>query len=1117
MLNEEYSNKYIKSIDENNELYNFLQLSIETNKELLNKKISSLDKDLEYEYTLINEELSKYQQDAINRYREQENIFISKTKNLERNKKINKEELYKIIRSINKKRIGANHKYNSIANDICSKNEQEQLKFKHSNESSIEKNIYDKSVITQEALEKTKNLDEEIKLLESNKRQIISKKEKQISQNTINLNNIITQIGIEYGNRLKYGNIPYEIKSNKLIDEIQDNEETYNNIEEKILTEFKSLLQENDNEIELLRDSHKEVLDAYLASIKKIKKEFNSKLQKEINIIDKKISTAYSNQNPTNKKETVTLIKKLVGEKKEFIKKQNILKHNKIKEIKAIHLEYELDYIAKYEELRSKKSEWEAIKSSAMKNVNYERVYHHERINSELKLVNSEKDSFANQDHYEEIKEIYNKRLEFELDNESIRYEINEIELEIFTDKLQTIHKKDVIEAQKGLNTDLCDVDLEYQNNSIKNRIDYFNVKSMLDIKKESIINEFEKLFATENTEYEKIKYAYYNSCDNIQYQIYKNNNEWASILIDEDVKFHQDLFEAERIRKTAKNDQQKNLLINQHNHQENLLHIQLYEDRLEIEITLLIDLYKTYFQIMKNITDFESKFNELICSLHQSVFEQHKEEIIILLELIRQIKFDILKNYFIKEIQIINMRLNFEKSIKYYKQIETTKNELTNILLESNNKINKINQRIASNENTLLHTVETINSLKKKVFELNIGLITGKIRRTNVLETRKQISNIRENIKLLQKQISANKINIRKLNSLKKRLDEELSKKESMYKLRFEKMQRTQKNEERTYRYLTDLIETQYYKLENFLNLCGQIISSNKYKFNSISNSKTKINEINYEILSYSENYYDVRLNKFETLFKKQYNIQKEIYNKNYQRYCKELKRTINIENKEYQTNITTLTNAHNLTKETLIKQAKHDENKLLNELKKINEEHHNNLKEHQLKMKEISDKKEFELLCHNENCQMHLNHYNENTEKIVNEYMTKIKEIKAKYQQIISQLTFKYSQALKRVKAQQVSDLLLMKNNKTNIKNEYKENTKKTNGKIKKIVQDDKFTKARHEENQKIRYKLYLLNQKNTKKEFFAQTREITKKCNARIAALRKSFKKEFQRKKD
>ena len=81
----------------------------------------------------------------------------------------------------------------------------------------------------------------------------------------------------------------------------------------------------------------------------------------------------------------------------------------------------------------------------------------------------------------------------------------------------------------------------------------------------------------------------------------------------------------------------------------------------------------------------------------------------------------------------------------------------------------------------------------------------------------------------------------------------------------------------------------------------------------------------------------------------------------------------------------------------------------------------------------------------------------------------------------------------------------------------NEYKENIKKTNNRIKKNTQDEKRLKATYEENKRISYRLYILNQKNTKKEFDIQTKQIIKRANSRIRLLKKAFIREFKNKRD
>ena len=1117
ILYEEYSNKYIEAIYEINESYDLFKSSIELNNETLVKQIEDLDTFLQTQYNDINDDCLKYQQEAISRYKEQENIFLHKTKNLTLNKQINKDELYNKMLIINKKRISSNQNYNNIANDLSSINEQEQLKFKHSLESSVEKYNYDNSVINEDYNEKIIDLDEEIKEFENKQRQLIQSKEREIIDNSIQLNNIITQLGIEFSNRLKYAFIPYDIKSNKFLDELSENEKTYNSIEEQVLSEFKTMLQKNDDEIEILREEHKRFVDEYLSQLKMLKISYNNIIQKEVTAINRKIAGATSNQSSSTKKEINEIIKKLVIEKKEFLKKHKKEKEDKIKKLKENYLLYELNYIERYEQLRSKKSECEAIKSSAMKNINYERVYHHERINSEIRLINSEKESFSTQDHYEEIKEIYNNRMNFEIENEKVKYIINEIELDIYIEKILNKYKKDKITAERDYSASLCKVDLEYQEETIKTRIDYFNVKTMLDIKKESIINEFEKLYAAENIAYEEIKHTFYNTCDNIQYEIYKNNNSLVFKLIDEDVKLQQELSEIEKNHRKALNQLEKNRLKNENNYQENLLRVKLYEDRLEIEKSMISNLYENHLILMKNVCDFEFILHDLISKITFEEFNKNKKEIMISLELIRQIKLDILKNYLNKEVLIINTRLNFEKGIKFNIQIENAKKGLDDSLKNLQVKFEKNEQLITSHRNTILLSFETIRKYKTEILKLNKELIKNRFKKDKSRNIIKQIKEYKENISLIEKQIKANKTNLKKLNILKFQQKEEKLQKEKMYNLRIDKIKRTQANEEKIYNYIIKMIEKQYNSIKNEILTCGQIVSIFKYNYEFVEVAKAKISDINNEILYLFENYFDLHMAKFIELFERQSEFQKDIYTKNYDRYCKDLKNSTEIERKEYQTSITTATNAYTSVIDTMKRHSKIIESKLLAELKKANEQFLENMQIHKEKMNKITEQKNYELQCHEDNYQMYLSIYNDKNATYIKNYVAKIKEIKNNYKQVLDKLEIKYKHSLKKLKAQHISNITLNKNNISIITLEYKENIKKTNNKIKKNSQNEKRIKVTHDENKKISYKLYVLNQRNTRKEFEIQTKQIIKKANTRIKLLKKTFIKDFKNKRD
>jgi hypothetical protein len=325
LLKDEYKNKFLEATLKNNDLYNQFEKTIKENDENYRMELFSFDLKLEEQLNQINDNLHNFQQDAIARYKIEENKFLPKTKFLSSNKKIYKDEYIKIITEINHNRILANQKYISIANDLSSINEQQQLKFKHSIESAIEKNTTDKNRFTEEADIKILDLKKIIDDNETTKKQQINNTERNIIQNTIEVNDLITKLSDDYANRLKYAYIPYEIKHNKLIDELDENNKTYNTIEENVLVEFKTLLQQNDNEIDELRLKHKEFEEKYLEDLKSIKKFYNSKYQKDINIINKNIAIATKKYASSLAKEDKLIVKRLVSEKKAYIKNLNKL------------------------------------------------------------------------------------------------------------------------------------------------------------------------------------------------------------------------------------------------------------------------------------------------------------------------------------------------------------------------------------------------------------------------------------------------------------------------------------------------------------------------------------------------------------------------------------------------------------------------------------------------------------------------------------------------------------------------------------------------------------------------------------------------------------------------
>ena len=188
-----------------------------------------------------------------------------------------------------------------------------------------------------------------------------------------------------------------------------------------------------------------------------------------------------------------------------------------------------------------------------------------------------------------------------------------------------------------------------------------------------------------------------------------------------------------------------------------------------------------------------------------------------------------------------------------------------------------------------------------------------------------------------------------------------------------------------------------------------------------------------------------------------------------------------------------------------------------MLIELKKTNDDYLNNLKKHQTKISTIENERKLELLCHEENFMMYQEEFEKKNKKIIDKYLLRINEIKADYKANISKIETKYNTMIKKINNQHLNNISLRKSNEVTTYAEYKENIKKTNIKISINNAEEKRQHTRHDENKRIRYRLFLQNQKNTRKEFSVQTRQINKKCNLRIKQLQNEFKKKFKYKKD
>ena len=80
LLKDEYKNKFLEATLKNNDLYNQFEKTIKENDENYRMELFSFDLKLEEQLNQINDNLHNFQQDAIARYKIEENKFLPKTK-----------------------------------------------------------------------------------------------------------------------------------------------------------------------------------------------------------------------------------------------------------------------------------------------------------------------------------------------------------------------------------------------------------------------------------------------------------------------------------------------------------------------------------------------------------------------------------------------------------------------------------------------------------------------------------------------------------------------------------------------------------------------------------------------------------------------------------------------------------------------------------------------------------------------------------------------------------------------------------------------------------------------------------------------------------------------------
>lgn len=1109
-INEEYKNKYIQSIYENNEIYDLFKSSSFSSEIETEEKRNSLIKSKNQRIDEINKEILNAKIEGVNKYKENENNHIPKIHFINTNKKENKNTYIFQTQKINTERKNAIQNYENIANDISSLNEQKQYKFNHYIESSEEKNTKDK-------LEFEKYLKERIEFLENLLKNEIDKLNKDITEQeliiadkTIISNNKITNLSNDYKKRLKYGYIPYDIEESKLQEKDQDEHKMYSIIEEQILNEFKTKLQENDTEIENLRKERNQFETEYKTNLRQLKRERNSFLRKTINDINKEISQKNKIYSETKAKSDKQEIKKLIIHKQNETKKIQKETDRQILELKQEYISGEVKYIEKFEKLRTKKSIYETSKSNAMKNLNHERTFFQIENTQKIKQILEEKDSFTLTDKLDENINISRLRLERDIEKANINKEISILLLNINSKKYQHKYLVNKAIADKEYNEGLSNTDLMYQKESTIIRKNFSNVSSMLEIQKNSIINEYNKQIFAEKMNLENIKFEYYTACDNIQSKIYRAKYDYETKIIENEIDLKTKIAEHEKQFVSICNSLEIRLLKIEDALTENLARVKLYKTRFDVEKGMLSDAYLSFYNSIKNLVEFENFMHQNICQLSDQIFEENKKQLLITLEYIRQIKLILLSEYNEHEKTIIKTRINFERDLKFKKQLENYKNEKINFDYAINSRKEKLQETISSYQNTIKLFDNNIINLSNQKYILIENLSNSSS--TDKKEIKAKIKDINKLIKSNNNQININKENIRELGKTSKKIIKE----EKLYNKKYDKKNRiikkTLENEAKIYTKIINLINSQYYKLRTEINRCGYYTSRHKYTYiNSLKNSNKIIN-MNEKFKTNVKNYFEQHYLKFDNSISREYSLLSDTYNKNFIVNKKEIDKTLLNETKNYNLKLKSINDANNLTLEQFIKNYSSKKKELDFELKETSNKYMNKIKEHNLLIEKINNKLAYEIKCHEDNLNSFTINYKKSLEALKNTYSKTVNQIVTNNQiknNILENEKKKYDRYIINEK---INLETIKKNSISDLNNEFKTFKNKTNGKINIIKENDKINKVKYEKQSKSNVKKFINEQLEIRNEFNKLQEEIEKKCNLRIKSSQKEFRKKI-----
>lgn len=1114
---DDYEKKQIHSAYENNESLDFFHSKITENEQATLKEQAILKKNLEDELKNITEELGAIRKANIQSFKDYEQDFINKQRFLNENKKNNKDEYMNNVFVINQERIFAKHNYDETANDLDNKNEQTGYEYNHIRERYTQNYDENLSIVNQNYEQKVRDLESQYAIKIDEIEQQISILKRMIVDNTIELNDSITALEKDSKRKQRYGFVPFDLETTQLNDEHEDKIHAYSEIEENILSEFKSQLQKIDNEIQQLRKEQRGFENQNKLKLDSIKIEINLATNKQLSQFDHKYSQL---KNQYRKKKNSLVAKELNQLKKartNYEKGQKKLLLEKQREIKEQLLQKELEYIEKFETLRIQKNKCEAIKSNAMKNLNSEKDYYNSSLNAKLQNILDNKETFVEIEQCEENKQVLDLRLNRDLENANTNFEINEHERNIKQLDYELTIKKERAEVHKQSQINLLDINLDYQNMVLENRGNFANISTMLEIQKNSLVKDYITEISYRKMDHELTKYNFYNECDNIQYKIYKIQHELSSKILDAEMETATKIADVKRQHALNNNKHEEKSIVNFSLYRECMERVNFYKERFEIEKKMFEDATTLFTESFKSITELESYYIKLLATIPSTYFEKNKHTFAYLLDLLREMKIFVITNLFSNQTNIINSRIDFDKGLKYSRISNALTEEKESSLLQLENKITKITETMNGYHTTISRFKTNIEELKKDIHNKYESIVKHYLHNHN--ETSFNIKNINESIKenkdkinALTNQINTIKINIRELKITEHNAENEILKTKKRYEKRFNAIAKAQLDDTKIYDKTRTKINNQFLKTKLICNTYAKYLSTTAFTFASVPYLINRIISTNNTVLLMAQEQTYNNTASFSNAVSKELTSLTENYVKSYERNDNQVYSAKINDDNTFKNKYSNINHLHEINLENLKKKFDKDLQEVLKELVDVNDIQLGVQKTFDNYMLNFLDKHENDLNCQKENLKMYDKDYHTQNNKIREIYHKKIKDNKILLNKSLKQINQNSDNYQKHNQSRHSSNIILRKNTIHEFKNEYLVNRNKYNLRIKEIhklshkkqSEFDSFMKKSQEEYSNI--------QKNSRHEFKTQLKQIDRKAIKRIRENQRKYKKSF-----